>query len=65
VGGSGQGALSSPANACSFTAGYHDFATGANGSSGSLCNAVAGYDFFTGLGTSVESALIPALVVLR
>ncbi len=41
---------------------FHSVTQGDNGSCGLLCDASAGYDFITGLGTPRANALIPALV---
>ncbi len=41
---------------------YHDITSGTNGSCGTLCTAVAGYDFVTGVGSPKANLLIPALV---
>ena len=41
---------------------YHDITSGSNGTCGSLCTAMAGYDYVTGLGTPQANRLIPALV---
>jgi subtilase family serine protease len=40
---------------------YHDIHSGNNGTCGSLCNSVAGYDTVTGIGSPRASVLIPAL----
>ena len=57
----GKPPLHFPAALYSFPAGYHDIVTGSNGSCGTLCDALPGYDFTTGLGTPVANALINAL----
>jgi subtilase family serine protease len=41
---------------------YHDITSGTNGSCGTLCKAVPGYDFVTGLGSPQGNLLVPALV---
>ena len=41
---------------------YHDITSGNNGSCGTLCKAVAGYDFVTGVGSPKANLLVPALV---
>jgi subtilase family serine protease len=43
-------------------ANFHGVTTGTNGSCGVLCDALAGYDYVTGLGTPQSKVLIPALV---
>jgi len=43
-------------------ANFRAVTSGSNGSCGTLCNAMAGYDFVTGLGTPQAPALINALV---
>jgi len=43
-------------------ANFRPVTSGSNGSCGTLCNAAAGYDFVTGLGTPQAVALINALV---
>jgi subtilase family serine protease len=40
---------------------FHDITTGSNGNCGTLCNAVPGYDYVTGLGTPQAAALIAAI----
>jgi hypothetical protein len=40
---------------------YHDIHSGTNGTCGSLCNSVTGYDTVTGIGSPKGSLLIPAL----
>ncbi len=40
---------------------YHDIHSGNNGTCGSLCNSVTGYDTVTGIGSPRASVLIPAL----
>ncbi len=60
----GKGVLAFPASVYSSPGAYHDIATGTNGTCGSLCTAVPGYDFVTGLGTPEAQSLIPALVAL-
>jgi subtilase family serine protease len=42
--------------------GYHDIASGSNGSCGSQCQAGPGYDFVTGLGSPIGKALVAKLV---
>ncbi|HXN16812.1 MAG TPA: S53 family peptidase [Candidatus Binatus sp.] len=41
---------------------FHSVTQGENGSCGALCDALAGYDFVTGLGTPRVNVLVPALV---
>jgi subtilase family serine protease len=41
---------------------FHPVTTGTNGTCGTMCTASAGYDYITGLGTPIASALISALV---
>lgn len=43
-------------------ANFHAVTIGTNGSCGVLCDALAGYDYVTGLGTPQSKVLIPALV---
>jgi subtilase family serine protease len=43
---------------------FHAVTTGENGTCGTLCDALAGYDYVTGLGTPNASALIQAFVAL-
>lgn len=43
-----------------YTGAVHDVATGSNGSCGTVCNAGAGYDYVTGLGSPRANVLIPA-----
>jgi subtilase family serine protease len=43
---------------------FHDITIGTNGSCGTLCTAVAGYDYVTGLGSPQASNLVSALVAL-
>jgi subtilase family serine protease len=40
---------------------FHAVTQGENGSCGALCDALAGYDFVTGLGTPRVNVLVPAL----
>jgi subtilase family serine protease len=40
---------------------YHDIHSGNNGTCGSLCNSVTGYDTVTGIGSPRANVLIPAL----
>jgi len=40
---------------------YHDIHSGNNGTCGSLCNSVTGYDTVTGIGSPRANLLIPAL----
>jgi subtilase family serine protease len=42
---------------------FHSVTTGTNGSCGTMCDAFAGYDYVTGLGTPQSKVLIPALAV--
>ena len=41
---------------------YHDITSGTNGTCGTQCTAVTGYDFVTGVGSPKANLLIPALV---
>jgi subtilase family serine protease len=41
---------------------FHSVTQGENGSCGALCDALAGYDFVTGLGTPRVNVLVPTLV---
>lgn len=41
---------------------FHDITTGTNGSCGYYCTAQKGYDYVTGIGTPIGTALIPALI---
>ncbi len=43
---------------------YHDIILGTNGECGYICNARAGYDFVTGLGSPRANQMIPFLVSL-
>ena len=45
----------------SYSANFHDIASGTNGSCGTLCTASAGYDYITGLGSPQANNLLPAL----
>ena len=45
----------------SLTANFHAVTSGTNGSCGTLCDALAGYDYVTGLGTPQSKVLVPAL----
>jgi subtilase family serine protease len=47
------------------TADFHPVTQGTNGKCGTLCTALAGYDYVTGLGTPQAAALINALVAQR
>src|SRR5271170_1169234 len=40
---------------------FHAVTTGTNGSCGTICDALTGYDYVTGLGTPQSKVLIPAL----
>ena len=40
---------------------FHPVTTGTNGSCGTMCDALTGYDYVTGLGTPQSKVLIPAL----
>jgi subtilase family serine protease len=63
---SGKANLSSTYNAVysaarsNYTTAVHDVGTGSNGSCGTVCNAGAGYDYVTGLGSPRANVLIPA-----
>lgn len=43
-------------------ANFHAVTAGTNGSCGVICDALAGYDYVTGLGTPQSKLLVPALV---
>jgi subtilase family serine protease len=45
----------------SLATNFHAVTTGTNGSCGTLCDALTGYDYVTGLGTPQSKVLIPAL----
>ncbi|MES2354113.1 MAG: S53 family peptidase [Pseudomonadota bacterium] len=45
----------------SYGTSYHDVTTGTNGTCASLCKAMGGYDYVTGLGSPQVNNLIPAL----
>src|SRR5271163_4341610 len=45
----------------SLAANFHAVTTGTNGSCGTMCDALTGYDYVTGLGTPQSKVLIPAL----
>jgi subtilase family serine protease len=45
-----------------LAANFHAVTAGTNGSCGVICDALAGYDYVTGLGTPQSKALVPALV---
>jgi subtilase family serine protease len=45
----------------SLATNFHAVTTGSNGSCGKICDAFAGYDYVTGLGTPQSKVLIPAL----
>src|SRR5579863_7439971 len=45
----------------SLSTNFHAVTTGTNGSCGTICDASAGYDYVTGLGTPQSKVLIPAL----
>jgi subtilase family serine protease len=51
------GAQSSP-QTNPYIANYHDITTGSDGSCGSICNAIVGYDEVTGLGTPQSNNII-------
>jgi subtilase family serine protease len=44
-----------------YAANYHDVTGGSNGTCGTLCNAAAGYDYVTGLGSPQANNIITAL----
>ena len=46
----------------SYSTNYHDVTSGTNGTCGTLCTSVSGYDDVTGLGSPKANALINALV---
>jgi subtilase family serine protease len=56
------GAQTALYNTSAYAANFHDITTGSNGSCGTLCNAGAGYDFVTGLGSPKALALLNSLV---
>ena len=61
----GKGALSSTDSAVYAAAqspNFHDITSGTNGTCGTLCTAVAGYDYVTGLGSPQANNIITALV---
>ena len=58
--GAATGAQSSPQTS-PYLNNYHDITTGNNGGCGSSCNAAAGYDEVTGLGSPLANSLIPYL----
>lgn len=43
---------------------YHDITSGTNGTCGTLCTAVSGYDYVTGLGSPRANAILNALAAL-
>jgi subtilase family serine protease len=45
-----------------FSSNFHDITSGTNGSCGTLCTAVSGYDYVTGLGSPQANNIISALV---
>ena len=45
-----------------ITSNFHDITSGTNGSCGTLCTAVTGYDYVTGLGSPQANNIIPALM---
>jgi subtilase family serine protease len=47
-----------------YAANYHDITSGTNGMCGTICTAVTGYDYVTGLGSPKANAVINALVAL-
>jgi subtilase family serine protease len=47
------------------TADFHAVTQGTNGTCGTICTALAGYDYVTGVGTPQAAALINALVAQR
>ncbi|MDR3782306.1 MAG: fibronectin type III domain-containing protein [Candidatus Nitrosotalea sp.] len=55
--GAASGAQSSP-QTNPYLANYHDITTGSDGSCGSICNAIVGYDEVTGLGTPQSNNVI-------
>ena len=65
----GKATLGSTNNCClrccataSYSTNFHDITSGTNGTCGTLCTAVAGYDYVTGLGSPQAVNLVPALV---
>jgi subtilase family serine protease len=44
---------------------FHDITSGTNGSCGSQCTAVAGYDLVTGIGSPKVNKLVPAFVAIE
>ena len=55
-------AVYSVASGANFSLNFHDIVSGTNGSCGTLCTAVKGYDYVTGLGSPQAKNIIPALV---
>jgi len=55
-------AVYSVASGGNLSSNFHDIVSGTNGSCGTLCTAVAGYDYVTGLGSPQANKIIPALV---
>ena len=55
--GAASGAQSSP-QTNPYLANYHDITTGSDGSCGSICNAITGYDEVTGLGSPQSNNII-------
>jgi subtilase family serine protease len=49
------------AAAASYATNFHDVTSGTNGSCGTLCTALTGYDYVTGLGSPQANYLLPAL----
>jgi len=55
-------AVYSVASGGNLSSNFHDIVSGTNGSCGTLCTAVTGYDYVTGLGSPQANNVIPALV---
>jgi subtilase family serine protease len=49
-------------NSSTYATDFHDITSGSNGSCGSQCTAIAGYDLVTGIGTYQANNLYPAMV---
>jgi subtilase family serine protease len=62
---SGKSAISYPQfalyEASAYSTNFHDITSGSNGTCGTLCEASAGYDFVTGLGSPQAPALVNTL----
>lgn len=51
------------ASVAAYASNYRDITMGSNGPCGSVCAASVGYDFVTGLGSPLASALVPYLAM--